>query len=43
MLAQFILESGEVDSNLCNRYGESLLVLCCKGGAYGYVSRKPDD
>jgi len=31
-LAKFILESGEVDSNLCNRYGESLLVLCCKGG-----------
>ncbi|KIM82919.1 hypothetical protein PILCRDRAFT_88233 [Piloderma croceum F 1598] len=31
-LAQFILESGEVDVNLCNQYGESLLVLCCKGG-----------
>lgn len=31
-LARFIVESGKVDVNLCNRYGESLLVLCCKGG-----------
>ena len=31
-LAQYILKSGNVDLNLCSRFGESLLVLCCKGG-----------
>ena len=31
-LALFILESGKLDLNVCNRHGESLLTLCCKGG-----------
>jgi TPR repeat protein len=31
-LAQCILNIGNVDLNMCNQYGESLLVLCSKGG-----------
>lgn len=31
-LGQYILKNGQVDLNLCNQYGESLLVLCAKGG-----------
>jgi hypothetical protein len=41
-LAKYILETEKVDLNLCNQYGESLLVLCCKGGHMDLLHVSPN-